>query len=137
MAIPKRKPVISKQLAGDIGAIAGIKELKAYWDDLSIYSEQVEELKVLYKKHDFDSCTMMLAYLWSTKDFDIEQSYRVYIESWVNGTYKMMYIKKEAPRELTSSKNKAKVFTKADAMLKVSQLENAELNAFKEEIKGE
>lgn len=132
MTIPKRKLLISQQLADGINEACGLKELMTYWNELSICSDEVEELKALYKAHNFDSCTQILAYLWSTKDFDVKEKFRVYIEGWVNGVYQMMYIKKEAPRELTSSKNRARLFNKKGAIEKVKQLELAGLNAFKE-----
>lgn len=134
MAIPKRKPIISQQLADGINKACGLKELMTYWNELSIYADEVEELKALYKVHGFDSCTQILAYLWSTKDFDVREKYHVFVEGWVNGVYQVMYIKKEAPKELTNSKNKAKLFNKKDAIEKVKQLELAGLDAYKEEI---
>lgn len=137
MAIPKNKPVISQELADGINKACGLKELMTYWNDLSICADEVEELKTLYKTHDFDSCTQILAYLWSTKDFDVKSSYRVYIEGWVNGVYQVMYIKDKAPKELTNGKKAAKTFTEKDAIEKVKQLELAGLDAYKEEIKGE
>lgn len=137
MATPKNKPVISQELANDIEKVCSLRELNKYWDKLGIYSNEVEELKELYKKHNFDSCTELLAYLWSTKDFDIKSSYRVYVYGWVNGAYQNMYIKGESPKVLTSNKSRAEVFNKKDAIEKVKQLEFAGFDAYREEIKGE
>lgn len=137
MTIPKRKPKISQQLADAINTIGGLHSLWKYWNDLDIDSDEVEEVKRLYKEHGFDSCTEVLAYLWSTKDFSVKESFLVFVGGWVNGVYQTMYIKKEAPKELTSHKNRAKVFNKKDAIEKVKQLELAGLDAYKEEIKGE
>lgn len=137
MAIPKNKPVISQELADGIDKACGLRELMTYWNELSICSDEVEEIKALYKTHGFDSCTQILAYLWSTKDFSVKESFLVFVEGWVNGVYQMMYIKKEAPKELTSNKSRAKVFNEKDAIEKVKQLELAGLDAYKEEIKGE
>ena len=134
MAVPKQKPVISKNLARAIQEHDTLKELFDYWEELSPYCERVYELKRLRIKHGFDTSTKILAYLWSTEDYEVETSYFVYIDGWVNGAYQKLYIKKQGQTELTNSKKNAKVFDEIVAIEKVEQLKQIGLKAFKEKV---